>query len=413
MRAALNRHVLSSSPDVERVAKIAAAAAWMRILVALGFSLGVARWYGAEERGTVSYLVATTAVIVQLGDLGIPTALRITMTDIDSDIIRPYNYLFFRNGLCVLAIGAIVLVFTAETALPTAILAGVVLAQLTMEVTVRFVSGALNAIGLFVLSQSLQLFAVTFQFATLCVFFVSVDRSDGLALLALGVGSAMASVVALLVYWQLGLGGVTRTREIEAELSFIGRRSHLANSSIAVLLRSDQIAIGLLGGPTLLGRYAVAVSIAEALRPRTQSASQVVFRLAAEGSDFLKTRTSLLRSTVKFQLLLFVPVLAGAELFVPVLFGPEFDGMTVAILLLLLAEICFAVLLFSVRELLGRGVPNLATTVGLSAAAIGVVLNLLLIPRYGLHGAVTATLLSYACGSIIGIWKRGEVNVSV
>ena len=92
--------------------------------------------------------------------------------------------------------------------------------------------------------------------------------------------------------------------------------------------------------------------------------------------------------------LLIIP-LVYADLFIGLLFGPEYLSGSLAFQILVVGVLLCIVGSVNGSILSGIGQPKKVTKIVLLAAAVNVIVNMLLIPRYGINGAAIATSLSY------------------
>ncbi|SDJ68025.1 lipopolysaccharide biosynthesis protein [Natronorubrum texcoconense] len=101
------------------------------------------------------------------------------------------------------------------------------------------------------------------------------------------------------------------------------------------------------------------------------------------------------RFTLAFTLLLAIGIAALATEFVELYFGAEFVGAVTPLLLLLPGVVGFAIArpIFAIGQ--GKGDLRVLIAATGSAALINLVLNVLLIPRYGMAGAAVATTVGY------------------
>jgi len=105
-----------------------------------------------------------------------------------------------------------------------------------------------------------------------------------------------------------------------------------------------------------------------------------------------------------------VPVWFAATLLIPALYGSDFKGaITPAhIILVGLAPQGIAAVITAFLYGVGRpGLNSLGMAVGLAAT---VVLDLLLIPRFGAVGAASASAVAYASSTLALVWLFGWVN---
>lgn len=124
-----------------------------------------------------------------------------------------------------------------------------------------------------------------------------------------------------------------------------------------------------------------------------QSVSDLWNQQALQRITMLSTRAT--RYTLLLTALLAIGLAVLADTFVPLYYGPEFTPAVDPILFLLPGTVGFAVArpLFSISQAKGK-MEVVAACTG-AAAVLNLVLNFLLIPRYGMLGAATATSIGY------------------
>lgn len=155
-------------------------------------------------------------------------------------------------------------------------------------------------------------------------------------------------------------------------------------------------------GSQEVGYYRAALVVAEFLW-FVPYAIQVVLlhstsRLWAENrlEEIDTIASTITRYTLALTGLMAILLVAVGDSFIPIYFGAEFSISYVPMLLLLPGVICFA--LARPIYAIGQGHGNiklLVISTGI-AAMVNLVLNLLLIPRYGMYGAAVATSIGYA-----------------
>ena len=109
-----------------------------------------------------------------------------------------------------------------------------------------------------------------------------------------------------------------------------------------------------------------------------------------------------LRFLTKFSFILIIPfafiLIAFPEVVINLLFGPKYLEAATALQILSVAAIIYAPYEILAYAVAGIGKPSIITKVVLSIAFFNLVGNLALIPRYGINGAATATLISFTIG---------------
>jgi O-antigen/teichoic acid export membrane protein len=168
----------------------------------------------------------------------------------------------------------------------------------------------------------------------------------------------------------------------------------------AVLLRADQLAVGLLLGSHAAGLYAVAATPAGILTVVGASLGQVTFAEAAHGT---LRRQLLIRQTAVAVATTGAAALAGVVLVpwvLPALFGHEFAGSVPVAQALLGVQVLAAGYLVVSRAVAGYGMINWAGWSGVLGAVAIIVASVLLVPRFGLFGAAGASATAF--GLMIG-----------
>ncbi|GAA5052338.1 hypothetical protein GCM10025751_28410 [Haladaptatus pallidirubidus] len=182
------------------------------------------------------------------------------------------------------------------------------------------------------------------------------------------------------------------------------------------LYQIDLLMLNILTFPEQVGYYKGALELAEFLW-FIPLALQTVFvhstsELWAQGRiDKISTLSA---RTTRYALLITVVMALGlaalATDVVPVYLGADFRPAVTPLLLLLPGALGFAIARPILAISQGKGTftfPILATG---TAAAINLGLNVLLIPRYGMHGAAIATSIGYGSMFIFHVWSARKVG---
>jgi O-antigen/teichoic acid export membrane protein len=171
-------------------------------------------------------------------------------------------------------------------------------------------------------------------------------------------------------------------------------------------LRLDFILLQLLAGPAVLGVYAVASKFAELVKTPGMALTYVLYpRFARDGAARaaadarrLMWKATLLTTGVA------VVLLAAAGIVIPLVYGSAFASAVVPAQIILLGLTLDGLGGVITGFLYGTGRPglnSLAMGVGL---AVTVVLDLILIPRYGAAGAAAASAVAYVSSTLALVW---------
>lgn len=188
------------------------------------------------------------------------------------------------------------------------------------------------------------------------------------------------------------------------------RRELLSYNSLSIVLilltnslyKTDLLLLKPLAGSATTGYYNAALVAAQFvwLAP---TALQTVF-LQSTSEMWSQNRNTAItnlisratRYVVLFTALLCIGLFALADVFVPLYFGSEFEPAITPLRLLLPGVFGFAIArpIFAVGQ--GKGDLRVLVYATGASALLNLVLNLLLIPRYGTNGAAIATSIGYA-----------------
>jgi stage V sporulation protein B len=240
----------------------------------------------------------------------------------------------------------------------------------------------------------------------------------------------LAAVIALLVAWStdtafviatgagyiagavlsLGLGqaqtGSVRPRwdaELVRRSLAIGLRGQAGNVLQFLNLRLDLLLIPFLLNLSAAGLYVVAVRMSEVLTQVASAAGSLIFPVVAAGSD--AGATELTERTVRLSLLVVaiaaVLLIAVADPLLATAFGAMYEPAAPALRILAVAMLPLSLSRILAGDLKGRGRPGSVSLAMLVALAATVVLDLLLIPGFGIAGAGLASLGAYSISAAI------------
>ncbi|MFF4055883.1 lipopolysaccharide biosynthesis protein [Streptomyces sp. NPDC001668] len=184
---------------------------------------------------------------------------------------------------------------------------------------------------------------------------------------------------------------------LAAEVLRYGARGQLGNVLMLVNLRLDFLIVGALSGPAMLGVYAVASKFAELMRLPAVAMHYVLYpRFSRDGPRLAREemRRILPRATALTAAL--VPPLVGASVIaLPLLYGRAFQGAVVPACVLLVGLAVEGAAAVSTAYLFGVGRPGMSSWGMGAGVVVTVVLDALLIPRYGVVGAAVASSIAY------------------
>ncbi|MBF8778341.1 lipopolysaccharide biosynthesis protein [Pseudomonas fulva] len=217
-------------------------------------------------------------------------------------------------------------------------------------------------------------------------------------------------LMGLAVVLLLGLWWLSRDHSIRLRWDRLGQRELLTYSARShpdvlfqqVILRSDYLFIGALLGSTAVGHYAMASAAAELLLIVPEAVTTPLMKRLLQQDEAMQKLTPIalrLTGTVMLGACLCMAVI-GKWLIVT-LFGAEFAPAYPALLALLpgMFAMCYTSILR--LDLLGKNRPGAVSKIMGTAAALNLLLNVILIPTYGILGAAIATS---ACYLLVTAW---------
>lgn len=186
-----------------------------------------------------------------------------------------------------------------------------------------------------------------------------------------------------------------------------GLKAHFSNMLAFVNYRADTVVIKFFSTNAAVGLYNIAVTIAERLWIVSQSISTVLFPKVAslKDEDEKKHLTSLVsRFVLWFSIIAGIAFYFASDLVISILYGEEFKESAVILKVLLPGIVFFSVDRILSSDLAGRGKPELNMYTSLFTVIGNIVLNILLVPKYGVYGAAFSTSLTYSLSTLIKIF---------
>lgn len=281
------------------------------------------------------------------------------------------------------------------------------------------VRGGLMGLGLETVSEPLKVFKqVLFGVTAISL------TAFGYGVVGVLAGHIAASFVASTVGFVV-LSRHLNVRAVVGRLpSGLPRRELLSFNALSVVLilltvslyHVDVLLLKPIAGSRETGYYRAALVVAEFLwfvpmalqTALLQSSSELWSRGRDKRVATLVSRATRYNLSLTILLVLGLAALVGD--FVPLYFGSEFEASVTPLVLLLPGALGFALArpIFAVGQ--GKGEIRVLVTATGSAALLNLVLNLLLIPRFGTAGAATATSIGYGSMLVFHVWAARRIG---
>ncbi|MEP7334214.1 MAG: oligosaccharide flippase family protein [Actinomycetota bacterium] len=372
-----------------------------------GFFLAVlflARGLGPAGRGTVAFVTVAASVIAHVAKFGLAEAAAVLVARRpDQRAVLLTNIVLFSTVMA--AVGAFAAV-AAMLALSDEAPAGVGTTELALLV-VGSVAAALVGAGYGVLIGLDRFWiyaAITvagpwvyalFLGLVWATFGLTISRAIGAWVVAHILWAAMLIAACA---WRTGFARPALA-PLRESLSF-GMRAWAGSLSMFLNFRADQILMGFLATEAALGLYAVAVNVSEVLLYLPGAIATALIPLVAR--DAAKPRVAETLTAFRVLTVLTIAgIVVAALLFpvlVPIIFGEAFRGSVQPFLWLLPGAIGFASSRVFSAALMALGKPGLSSVGPFASLAIGLILDVILIPPYGAEGAAAAASVAFLLG---------------
>ena len=373
--------------------------AWAFCGLGFSFASGIAsaRMLGPHDRGSVAVAVTLVGLGTLLSALGTNVSLRVYLPTDPRVTIPLYWRLSSKLALLSLALlipTVLIVASSVDRALAHPLTLAAIAALIVTTFFANQTADCLNALHQSARSAQLNAIGFLMTAVPMLVCWLAGLGMKG-AILAYACGFAL----------RVALGRSWLRRLVDrAEPTAGGGERLLVRAGIrllgmifgqAVLIRADQLAVGLLIGSHAAGLYAVAATPAGILTVLGASLGQVTFAEAAHGS---LTRQLLVRQTAVAAGLTGAAALAGVLLLpwvLPALFGREFAGSVSVAQALLGVQVLAAAYLVVSRAVAGYGMISWAGSSGVLGGLAIIAASLLLIPRFGLFGAAAGSAAAF------------------
>ena len=246
-----------------------------------------------------------------------------------------------------------------------------------------------------------------------------------------GVAGVVIGVVLASVGWCLYLLMITREYfEITFEgyvdntkkMLLFGAQIFGTNAINMINYQADIIMIGYFLTVTDVGYYAVAVGLSKFFWIIPQAIQSITYPATSEywsKNNHLALQVMIDKS-MKYTACVLVPIGLGVGFFandiISLMFGDGFVQAVLPLHILIVGTVVFGLIKSIGTSVTGMGRPDIALKLVCISAATNIVLNILLIPTYGITGAAAATATSLIIGSLLGIFvtvKMSNVKIDL
>jgi O-antigen/teichoic acid export membrane protein len=387
-------------------------------MLGLASSVILARTLGPEGRGAFALLIAFATMLTILVNLGLHSAniyygagYRHNLADIIGNSLT----VAFLVGV-VLIISGIGLSYVPqinhflETNLVKPHMLWLILSSIPFSLLSTYLSSILLSHGhvsRFNLSNICQSALQLAFFILLLLLF-----QQGLEGSVIAYVSSVLATTLIVVAWTRSLAPLKFRWNCELLRDFIryGLKANIGHIAQILNYRLDMFLVAYFLNPAEVGFYAIAVGMAERIWMIPDSINTVLFpKISAARECEANALTPMVSRHTSF---LVTMIAVGAALiakpFVITVYGPEFAPSVLPFLLLLPGVMILSLGKILANDLAGRGKPEYWTIGAWVSLGLTLVLDLLLIPHWGIAGAAVASSLSYTLGAaiVVGAFRK-------
>jgi O-antigen/teichoic acid export membrane protein len=383
----------------------------VQVAALVGITILVTRVTGAHGRGIYTLASSVAVLAATITGLGISWAGIYYISKNQFPLARVTSTLLTVSistaAVAAIALAVVYLVFQQtyfhEVSPSQALLMLVLAAFVQVSTTTASILLGLNRPLDYAAITMLQV-VVAFVIQVILAMTGSLTATAALAAFALGAAASAGYGLVLVAREapvRLGLD-----RRILRSFFTFGIRGYAANLMTLLSYRLDGLIVNGLKGVTLLGYYSVATAMAETLTYGAVGFALVLFPQVSSVDKKEADRITpvVCRNAVFLTLAGAVIMFVASRELILLIFGPAMTPALVPLWLLLPGIVFMAAAKVISSYLSGIGKPIYTTYIAAGAVIVTVVLDLALIPPYGISGAAIASTITYTGTAIASVW---------
>jgi len=382
------------------------------LLLGLAITIVIARILGPEKKGIYSLAILIPSLLITFTDLGVgpATVFHISKKKYPLKQILGNNIIFsILVGIFSIFIGLVIISIFGNTFFAGIkkeyLFLALLLAppQLLLIYTVSVLWGT-QKIKEYNLIHILR----TFIFFVLIGILLLKFHFEIKAIIITQIISFLVAEILLFFWAKTKTGGISfkfNKLYFKDSLKY-GSKVYIANLFSFLHYRIDIFLINIFINPLAVGFYSIAVAIAEKFWLITNSMAIAFFpRVSSETNQKrLKEFTPLVYRNILFITLLGVIfLLLISRWIIILLFSEAYLNSVQPFNILLIGIIAISGWNILANDLMGRGKPEINTYISAGSVILNIILNIFLIPKFGIIGAAWATTISYTILNLITV----------
>jgi len=226
------------------------------------------------------------------------------------------------------------------------------------------------------------------------------------ALVGAGIGTVVSTWLGIHLVSQATSIKLGMNRSLLKDLSAYGLKAYFANLNTFFSYRLDSLIVNGLLGVTSLGYYSLATSLAEPLWTISGAISTVMFPhvSSTQRQEADRLTAIVCRNTLFITAIAALIALAVSPWLITLVFTATMLPALYPFWLLLPGILSLSGGKVIASYLSGIGKPIYATYISFFNLILTIILDFLLIPIYGIHGAAIASSIVYTSMTVVGVW---------
>jgi O-antigen/teichoic acid export membrane protein len=386
---------------------------FVNLMVGAAFVVLTARHLGPVGRGEIAVAFALAWATSSLADLGTSVSGRIGLLRQDSRVSAS-DVISLTLVLVPLQAGLAVVAVTAVSFTSARMSVGLSVAVVLLSVAITVYNSVVSVVyGLrryqTVLVADIVMAVV--QVAVLSYLLVVNRLTSVSAVVAMAAGFLVAAAVLVVrsgASWRQSPSQLTaHWRELIAS----GLSPMAGAFASVVALRFNRLVLAAVVGSRSVGLFAVALTIPETLRNVAKAVGQVIADRGRSGVDSVDVARRHCQLFVFANCGVLIVGTTLGWLLLPTLFGAGFTEAREVLVVVTVAEVAMSVHLMGQAMLVGFGSPRGIGLPQIVGAVVTVLLNVAMVPRWGIQGAAWACLLGFSVLAVASsLWARYEIE---
>ena len=388
----------------------------LTLLIGIATSVIVARILGPEGQGIYALAILVPSMIVTFTNLGLARATVYHMgkgTYPRSDLVGTVLTSSFIISLGSIIIGLVVVFFFSNSILPTVPQVLLLLSLALIPFQLLFfqsLSGIL--LGLQEIKKYNALVIIhSISLLALVAFFLMILDAGIAGAITANLLSLLLTVIVATPWILKSSNGKLRyfqlDKRIVGSLFSFGYKAYLGTVAASLHLRIDTFMLNYFLNPLMVGFYVISVAVVEKLWMLSQAVSTVLYPkvVAMKDEEEKKRFTPLVsRNTLLITILGALLLFGLSKWLIPFLYSEAYLPAVEPLQVLLVGIVAISMERILANDIVARGKPMINAYIASASLVANIILNIILIPEFGIMGAAWATSITYSLMAIVKLF---------